>query len=494
MHGYWCTWLTQNYLAGKSCAEEKRTEQSLIGDQGAKLARSYMNEKAVFEKDGWAEQWEGVKSDLYLMLDDGWDVPYGVHPADRRDAFGSIEVNEERFPCTAGKTPAERLSVLNERAKACGWKGIGIWVAAQRCGKDYEKPFSAVDEAYWRERILWCKQAGVTYWKVDWGTLEHDNAFRRFLSETAKELFPALTVEHAICCPPLNGVENVSDPDLHGRFCGDPKTCALAETAVSFSEVFRTYDVLQPLSVATTLDRAGYLLPRAKGFLNVEDEVYLAAALGCQTGVMRGIYGKGIDAWDDSERLEEVKAAILWQRTAPPFAGGTCTVGDEILFDDYTFRDDEVWYWGANGKRIVQGAPVSLARNLPLPLVRAGKSGEKPFAVASLHPNGNYAVAVLPRTIGGKRSYVGGEIVCTLCGRPDRIALFGVADSVVFRREDGVKLKRVTAKSMLGGGETEIPVFAEKDGFTADRNVFRLWRANDRSAPALLFAIEYENL
>ena len=67
-----------------------------------------------------------------------------------------------------------------------------------------------------------------------------------------------------------------------GRFQDDEKISGLSKQAVSFSEVFRTYDVTPPFSVASTLDRAAYLLPYAKGYLNVEDELYLAAALGCQ--------------------------------------------------------------------------------------------------------------------------------------------------------------------------------------------------------------------
>lgn len=492
-YGYWCTWLTQNYLAERYSRQTEHEKPKFIGDQGAKIARSMINENEVFGGNGWASKWEGTRQDLYLMLDDGWDVPYGVHPADRRDAFGSLETNEERFPSTAGKAPAERLKILNEKAKAFGWKGIGIWVAAQRCGKDFEKPFSSASEEYWRERISWSKQAGVTYLKIDWGTSEHDNVFRKFLSETAEELYPELVVEHAVCCPPLNGVDGVTDEGLRGRFTGDSKTVELAKEAVSYSEVFRTYDVLQPLSVATTLDRAAYLLPFAKGYLNVEDEVYLAAALGCQTGIMRSAYGIGLDEWDDSERLQEAEATINWQKIAPPFVGGEMLVGEEILFDDYTFRKDETWYWVANGNRIEQGAPASVARNAPLPLVKAGKDGNKPFVALSRHPNGAYAAAVLPRTVCGKRGYVGGEIEFSVSGNPERIAFFGIADRAAFLF-DGAKLKSVTAKSILGGEEFDIPVSKEQDGFTVDGTLItRLWRTKDKSAPAIVFTVEYEN-
>ena len=99
------------------------------------------------------------------------------------------------------------------------------------------------------------------------------------------------------------------------------------------------YDVTPQFSVASTLDRAAYLLPYAKGYLNVEDELYLAAALGCQMGIMRSVYGKGLDDWDDSDRLKEADAALFWQRIAPPFTGGNVEISKEILADEWTFQE-----------------------------------------------------------------------------------------------------------------------------------------------------------
>ena len=48
-----------------------------------------------------------------FVLDDGWDVAYGVHPATQREQFGSLEVAEDRFPSCTGN-PAERLKSLND--------------------------------------------------------------------------------------------------------------------------------------------------------------------------------------------------------------------------------------------------------------------------------------------------------------------------------------------------------------------------------------------
>lgn len=51
-HSYWCTWLTQNYLAEQS-GSEQREKGSLVGDQGAKLARKMLTEERIFGKNGW---------------------------------------------------------------------------------------------------------------------------------------------------------------------------------------------------------------------------------------------------------------------------------------------------------------------------------------------------------------------------------------------------------------------------------------------------------
>jgi hypothetical protein len=59
------------------------------------------------------------------------------------------------------------------------------------------------------------------------------------------------------------------------------------------TDVYRTYDVTSILSLLTTLDRVSEMLKGAEGhsevhgLLNVEDEVYVAAALGCTMGILR---------------------------------------------------------------------------------------------------------------------------------------------------------------------------------------------------------------
>lgn len=484
---YYCTWLAQNFLASAEGEKRAAVRPEFTGDQGANCARDKINEHTIFGKDGMAESLVKQRGDLYLVLDDGWDVPFDFDPYAHKDYFGSLEANEQRFPCAKG-TPAERLKTLNERAKSFGWKGIGIWVAAQKCGKDYNLSFSETDKEYWRKRILWSKQAGVSYWKVDWGTSEHDVAFRMYLTDAAAELYPELTVEQAICCPPVNGITEALQRGKVGRFQDDKEISELSKETVSFSEVFRTYDVTPQFSVASTLDRAAYLLPFAKGYLNVEDELYLAAALGCQMGIMRSVYGKELDGWDDSDRLHEADAALAWQKFSPPFVGGKIEISEEILVDEWTFRDNEFWYQPINGRTIRQGAPAVVSRNAPLPIVKAGEAGAKPFVVCAFR-QGVYSVAVLPRTLNGKRAYVGGRVICFLCAMPKKIALFGFADSFEFAWEQG-RAESVSATSLLGGTEMKIPLSEEGNRLciTAEQ-INKIWNADDKSACAVVIHV-----
>lgn len=477
--GYFCTWLSQNYLSGKP----------EFATRGCDSPRDMINEKIVFGDGGLAYCMGESKRDLIFVFDDGWDVPYGT--AFCGEAFGSLEVNKERFPFAVG-TPAERLKALADRIKGIGWKGMGIWVAAQRCGADGQKPFCSADIEYWRERILWSKYAGVAYWKVDWGKNELNNEFRRFLTDAAAELYPELIVEQAICAPPFNGADNAEDA-VRERFSDNKTLSDLSLEAVGFAEVFRTYDVSPPLSVATTLDRVAFLLPHARGYLNTEDELYLGAALGTQMGIMRTPFGKGADAWDDSYRLREADAALSWQKIAPPFAGGEVKTSETTLTDEYVFGDGEMWFEKVNGKRIKQTAPAVVARGCDLPDVTAGKNGVTPFVVAAYNPVGAYSVAVLPRTLDGlRRKYVGGEVFCKTDAEINKIAFFGNADKFTFESGRAI-VNRITARSLFDGRTTDVSdcVIPTRKGFGIDGARLKLsCNADDESAPAVVFEIE----
>jgi len=181
------------------------------------------------------------------------------------------------------------------------------------------------------------------------------------------------------------------------------------------TDVVRTYDVSWPLSTAITLDRVASLLefgakhPECIAILNCEDEPYMGAALGCAIGILRFPQPKPatpllIDPHGVNQRMDEVTRAIRWSRIAPalPASAVPVTLSEQILVDQWRYEKGDVWEDAWIGNVLKQGAPAIIARNLPLPQVKA--EGEPPFVVCSRHPNGAVAVATLPRSFGKERA------------------------------------------------------------------------------------------
>ena len=190
VYDYWCTWGVQNGLVA---ARARRDPSATAGDQGARGARENIDEKLIFGPDGWAEFFPHSRAGLYMMLDDGWDVAHGVHPNTQMDKFGSLEPAADRFG-SFGDTPEKRLAGINRALKDRGWRGAGLWVAAQN-----------FDE----RKLEASAKAGIGYWKVDWGRQAASNAYRRQISELKSRIYPELIVEHM----PLSGsVFNDWDP------------------------------------------------------------------------------------------------------------------------------------------------------------------------------------------------------------------------------------------------------------------------------------------
>ena len=79
----WCTWGIQNGIGGEQAEKVRETvkrEIAFEGDQGggADFARSCINEDLIFGENGWANFWPEIRKDVYMLLDDGWDVPYNT--------------------------------------------------------------------------------------------------------------------------------------------------------------------------------------------------------------------------------------------------------------------------------------------------------------------------------------------------------------------------------------------------------------------------------
>jgi hypothetical protein len=226
-----------------------------------------LTEKVVFDNPGWEKMMpQEIKKDLFIVFDVGWDIAGGSY-LDKASKWvlGTHEVATDKFPGCTG-TPRERLKKLNDLSVKAGWKGAGIWIAAQTSmDSKGNKPTEKEVETYFRERFRWSKYAGVKYWKVDYGTRGGDIKFREMLSRLAREEAPGLWLENGRGSGPFNDDECPWDDPNPGKtgkykYWEDGKVLQTAHNLLQFSDVLRTYDVSAQLSVTTTLDRVAQLL------------------------------------------------------------------------------------------------------------------------------------------------------------------------------------------------------------------------------------------
>lgn len=469
---YWCTWATQARLLD---ANVTSGTIAFPGDQGLPGVRDNLNEEILFGKDGWAKtQYPAVREDLLLVLDDGWDVPYGCgpHKPEGTSVFGSLELDPVRFPSFKG-TPAQRLAALGRRVRDEGWRGVGVWVACQPVGEGKERfPEERVVEDLKRKLSL-SAEAGIRYWKVDWGTRCYDVAYRRLMSSLRDRYAPDLQIEH--CRPAgnaLNGIRLGAGVSVSGcgRLTGDEhfetRIRKATEEIVACSDVFRIYDTITPINNATDLERAvtyGLMAEKvgSRAFVNVEDNVFIAACLGHTAGVMRSPLWPVPEVADPvyrRERAEEVTSAVAWQREAPAFTaarGLKTLVSDRVLTDRWTFEPGCTWWTPIFGRTVEQHAPAIVTRGMPLPNVR-GVQGDVPFVLASRNPNGALTVGALPRLLPGKGFHTPlADVrldVHLPSGRP--LGVFGRFASILVRVDESVS--SVKASKMTGGDVRDI--------------------------------------
>lgn len=464
---YFCTWETQRALWTATTCE-----------------RDNLNEELLFGPRGWARTlFPASRAGIHFVLDDGWDVPYGADSAgDGLAAFGSLCPDAARFPSLKG-TRRERLSQLNDRLRELGWKSVGLWIAAQVDGETRKRPFlrERVVESF-KRRLAEAQEAGIGYWKVDWGVHSAEPWFRRTLSELAREYAPDVIVDHALGFDnALNGVAHPYDVpgwqkgkmDLvgsTGRMIGVPgfeSVRAKYTELMSFSDSFRTYDTLPPMVSATALERTVFELQCADATksactINVEDEPLIGAALGCGIGIMRAA------VWPDPKvpepepkqrRLKEIDRCLAWRAFSPVF-GSDC--GTPVRFSETTGREDwhyepkSTWWSEVFGRDFFQVAPSVVSRGLALPRVRA-LDGENPLVCASRNPlTGALAVASLPLLTKAKGRHTPRADV-TLAARlapTAPLAVFGRFESVTLG--DGAPAARIVARDLAGGDETDI--------------------------------------
>lgn len=432
---YYCTWQTQLYACDNGGPEKQRqymTEENLFGNGPTQ---------------GWANFYEKARKDLLLVMDDSWDVPI----CDYEKYYGSLVLNREKFPkYYMENNPEKSLGKLTEAVKCLGWKGLGGWVCAQESPLYPEKSV----EEYWTKRLRWCNNAGFSYWKVDWGNRSKNLEFRKMLTRLQKKYAPDVLIEHAM---------------LPG--------------AISFGEVFRTYDVPAIMSIPMTMQKNAECLTYTDGgMINCEDEAYIAAALGCVMGVMRhpmrGNLPNGEPDLSFPEmhrniktKTTEILRAVRWHRMAPAFGviKTDIQISGERLSDFWDINlqnaEFEKWWGSKDGERVEKSAPAAISRAMPLPKIKPDKNGLVPYAVSSKNPNGAVSVATLGRTRG--REYILPKCEVVIDGaNADLFGIFGEYDKLVINTK--LTKGRIFIQDIALGSATDI---TEKIDFFDNRIV-----------------------
>lgn len=466
---YWCTWNTQ----GRFLADPKFVgEMRFPGDQGNPHTRDMINEQSLFGADGWVNFYPEVRSDLFFLLDDGWDVPYGADNSRKggRQQFGAMHPHPARFP-SFPKDPAKSLGELVRRVKDKGWRGAGLWVANQSQDELSQGKWDiAIGREEWKRKIGWCAEGGVGYLKVDWGARCNDVEFRRMLSEVKREICPELIIEHCFVEGPYNGLAF----DDQGRMSGNGRRIAALTDVdrwkiddyirpeLAFADTWRIYDMLDPLMVNNAMERTTAYLGLADeigspAVISAEDCLYIAATLGCAVGVMRGpgpeLAFQSVGNY--TNRLKEVDRAVRWQRLAPAFRatkGFETRHSSESITEHWYFKKGEFWCKEMCEKNIAQIAPARVARGLPLPEVTA--ADERPYVACSRHPNGALSVGAFP-IVRNKRLYTPLAQVRIDADWPFGVPLgvFGRLESLSVRAAGG---GRVFAADLAGGVARDI--------------------------------------
>lgn len=459
---YWCTWLTQSHSLGTTLKAKSLRWEKLDN----------LTEEHLFGKAGWATtMYPEIRKDLYLLLDDGWEVSEDSSKTGNDRAFmGTLELAEDKFPGCTG-TPAQRLKKLNQLCMNLGWKGAALWIPAQASGeKDGNSLLDSTSLTnYFKKRICWCKEAGIKYLKVDWGTRMGDLKFRTMLTNLAISEFPELLIEHANGAPPLNdyGCPYCStDPQAYrqtGRFANMEKGNCLkgASEMLPISQVFRTYDVSSPFDTPTTLDRIAELLKVASGksditcMLNCEDNPYIGAVLGCALGFMRS----PVVANDLSKKVyfDEAVRAVNWHKIAPAFGVGYGTNHvDSVIFKETSIMHPGItWFDWYDGQEVLQAAPARISRNMPLPEVVS--QGAVPFVLASRNPNGAVSVATLGRISTKDGIYFPLANISIEAGNgTNPIGIFGKYKVLTLKFTQDISKLRVFGQDLAGNSATDI--------------------------------------
>ena len=371
---YFCTWGLQSTIA---------QQLGVKGNNIPEKQRDVLTTDLLFQREDLYHLYDREdRAGLYFLLDDGWDVPFHTNSAKGTEMFGSLIPDAQKFP-GLGDTPVERLRALVHLTEELGYAGLGLWVSPQEVFEPEHFSWERA-RAYWEERARWCHEAGVKYWKVDWGRHITDMEYREMMTACARRCAPGLLIEHAVAIGPFSEY-----PDQEA-LASKMQNCLVC------SDFLRTYDVSQPFLDVETFFRVHTLLKgfeqhkarhQTKGHINVEFCAAIAAGLGLNLGIMR--------------YQPELRACIRWQRLAPPFSayGAPYLCSSDQVTDQLIFDQNPVW-WLSNriGTSYQITVPAVASRGTALPIVEA--DGEPPIVLASQHPETRaYALSILRRNI-----------------------------------------------------------------------------------------------
>ncbi|MDR2956171.1 MAG: hypothetical protein LBV43_13930 [Prevotella sp.] len=429
---YFCTWSTQGYVVNFSGSDNTR----------AAINEEYMFGSGKYE--GWVSFFPKIRSDIYFVMDDSWDIPQDVNTGNN-EYLGLAELDVTRFPSFTG-APQERLKELTEKVKSAGWKGLGGWICAQESSvdKNHDAP-----ETYWTEKLKAANYAGFGYWKVDWGRKDRSEEWRKMLTSLGDQHAPDLFIEHA----------------MENRF-------------IEFSDVYRTYDVEAITSAPVTIQRVANVLNYkaqgdGKGIINCEDEPYIAAGLGCAIGIMRypfdGVMPNGEQdhvfppvGRDLKKRMDEITRAIRWHRIAEPFGVNNDGNVDPVKLTDYwTMGEKESWIGRSVGEKVTVEVPARISRNMSLPEISNLHGQEQPYVMASKYPNGAVAVVTIDRTLGRECILKPETVSIELSDLSSPIGIFGDYKELVLNSTQPVDKNKITIYGQDLASDTPVDITGE---------------------------------
>ena len=477
IYSYMCTWDIQ-------CANE------IPG----KTMRDWLSHESLFGPNGWCYLFTPeIRKDYIFLLDDGWDLPLSVDGVNSDDHFGSFVLDPVKFP-GYGDTPLERLKTMTRKVQEAGWYGLGVWVCCQE-DAFHRNENGRWNEDYWIERILWSKEAGVIYWKNDWGKFAYTHEWRKFISRIANELYPDLIIEH------ITGDYGTNDP-LDTGTC--EKRIANMLTCASYSDVFRTYDVTRQLYVCTTMDRVTRILKDVQitdgdhlGLLHCDLNTHMAAAAGCTTAICLCLTESSEATYGNARGEDETIRAAHWQRIAPPFdmSAYENKVSNQILTDTWYFTPADTWDHTIHNLLVKQHAAAAFGRGVDYPVTDLE---EPPFMVAARNPiSGALSMATLCRTQQDRMNQqIYADVTWNVGALTGPIGLFGVYKSLTISFDRDISGLQILAQDLKGPCAYDITPFVQVNGniLKLDGELLRVIgtsaaHKNDPSEPGLVIQI-----